>query len=170
MGQRLASIGEEFVEAEELYFLCAFTASGHLPEIIHLPFGGSLAEVFRIAQKGVMGFSEERREDAGCEQKHQPWGGPCQGCRKDQRGDDLLDQTANLLDHRQAVGRLHTSTFEAVIEDWVFVCRQVESGSLFHHADTDVLGIPVGEERVGIIDGPGDQAEKDVEGYFSSDE
>ena len=70
MRKRLESASEEFVEAKEFYLLCAFTASGYLSQVVHLPFGGSLAEVFRVAQKGVVGFSEERREDAGCEQKH----------------------------------------------------------------------------------------------------
>ena len=76
MGQRLEPVGEEFVEAKELYLLCAFTASGHLSQVVHLPFGGSLAEVFCVPKKGVVGLAKKRREDSGGEQKHDL----CQGC------------------------------------------------------------------------------------------
>ena len=170
MGKSLESVGEEFVEAEELYLLCAFAASGYLPEVVHLAFGGGLAEVFGVAEEGVVGLSEERREDAEREQKHQPGGGPCQGCREDQGGDDLLDQTAHLLDHRQPVGCLDAGPLEAVVEDGIFVGGQVEPGSLLHDADADVLGVAVGEERVRIVDGAGDQPEKDIEGDFGCDQ
>jgi hypothetical protein len=90
--------------------------------------------------------------------------------RKDQGGDDLLDQAAHLLDHREAVGGLDAGALEAVVEDGVFVGGQVEAGGLLHDANADVLGVAVREERVRVVDGPGDQAKEDVESDLCCDQ
>ena len=75
VGERLKSVGEEFIEAEELYFFCSFAASGYLAKVVHLALGGSLAEVFGVAEEGVVGFAEERWKNAEGQQEDKPWRG-----------------------------------------------------------------------------------------------
>ena len=170
MGEGLEALGEEFVEAEEFDFFRAFATSGYLTEIVHLALGWSLAEVFRVAEEGVVRLSDEGWEDAEGEKEDEPWGCPCEGYGEDQGGDDLLEEAAHLLDHGEAVGGLNAGSLEAIVEEGIFVGGEVEAGSLLHDADADVLGIAVSEERVGVVDGTGDDAEQDVEGDFGGDE
>ena len=79
VSERLKSVGEELIETEELYFFCAFAASGDLPEVVHLPLGWSLAEVLGVAEEGIVGFAKEGGKDAQSEQKDQPRRGDRQG-------------------------------------------------------------------------------------------
>jgi len=53
-----------------------------------------------------VGLAKKRRQNTKREQKHQPRRSPCERGGEDQRGDDLLEEPAHLLDHREAVGGL----------------------------------------------------------------
>ena len=170
IGEGLESAGEEFVEAEELDFLCAFSGTGDLAEVVHLPLGRSLAEVFSVAEEGVVGLSEEGREDAEGQEEDEPRGcpGECRG--EDEGGDDLLEEAPHLLDHGETVRGLDARSFEAVVEDRIFVGGEVEAGGLLHDAYADVLGVAIGEEGVRVVDGAGEEAKDDVEDDFRDDE
>ena len=71
--------------------------------------------------------------------------------REREGGDGLLDQPAHLLDHRQPVGGLHARALQAIVEDRIFVNRDVERGGFAHHLDADVMGIAVGQQVVEVI-------------------
>jgi hypothetical protein len=66
--------------------------------------------------------------------------------------DGLLDQTAHLLNHRQAVGGLHAGALQAVVEDRVFIDGNVERSGLAHDFDADVMGVAIGKQVVEVID------------------
>ncbi len=81
-----------------------------------------------------------------------------------------MEESTHLLDHGETVRCLNSGSLESVVEDGIFVGSEVKASSLLHHANADVLGVAVGEERVGVVDGAGDDAEQDVEGNFGGDE
>ena len=153
-------------QVEELELFGAFPAAGYLAQIVHLPLGRSLAEILRIAEKGKMGFSQEGGEHAQREQKHQPGRVPEQDGGPDQRGQGLLEEPAHLLDHGQAIGGLYPRPFQAVVEDRIFVGRQVQRRRLLHDPDADEVGVAVGQQAVAVIDAPRQQAGKHVEAGF----
>ena len=74
--------------------------------------------------------------------------------RQAHRRDDLLQHRPERLNHRDAVGRLHPRALELVVEDRVFVRRQVEPRGVLHHADADVAREAVGQQRVEVADRP----------------
>ena len=74
------------------------------------------------------------------------------------------------MNHREAICGLDTGAFESIVEDRIFVGGEVETSGLLHDTDADVLGVAVGEERVRVVDGSGDEAEGDVESDFGDDE
>ncbi len=59
--------------------------------------------------------------------------------RKSNRRDGLLDEAAHLLDHGQPVRSLYAGALKAVIEDRIFIDRDVERSSFAHHLDADMI-------------------------------
>ncbi len=64
----------------------------------------------------------------------------------------LLEEPAHLLDHRQAIGRLDPGPFQAVVENGIFIRRQVQRCRLTHHPDADEVCIAVGQQAIAVID------------------
>ena len=67
------------------------------------------------------------------------------------RGDDLLDEPPQLLDHAQAVGGLNAGALQLVVKKRVFVGRQVQPRGVVHDAHTDVADEFVGQQGVAIV-------------------
>ena len=153
--------GEVAGEVVELELLRALAAAGGLAQVVHLALRRCLAEVLGVAEEGVVGFAEEGRQDAEGEQQHQPRRVEHEDAGEDGGGDDLLQQAAHHLDHRQPVGGLDAGAFEAVVEDRVLVGGEVELGGLLHDPDADGEGIPVGEQAVQVVDRPVDRVGDD---------
>ncbi len=162
--------GEIVFEAEELEFLGALAAAGDLAEIIHQALGGSLTEVFRVAEEGEVGLAEERRQDADHQQQYQPGRVVEQGGGEDQGGDGLLKEPAHLLNEREAIGGLDAGALQAVVVTGVFVGGEVEASGLLHHTQADVVGIAVREQVVAVINEAAEEAGDDGEQHFESDD
>ena len=166
LGELGETVGEVIAQVEELELFGAFAAAGHLAQIIHLPLGRGLAEVLRIAEEGEMGLSQEGGQHAERQQKHQPGRVPEQDGGPDQRGQGLLEEPAHLLDHGQAIGGLYPGPFQAVVEDGIFVGRQVQRCRLAHHPDADEVGVAVGQQAIAVVDAARQQPGKHVEAGF----
>ena len=117
-----------------------------------------------------MRLAQKRRQHADEQQQHQPRRGPREREREDHGRDHLQDEPAHLLDHGQAVGRLHAGAFEAIVEDGVLVRRQVELRRLVHHAHAHVLRVAVREQRVRVVDAARDQTQADVQHHLGADQ
>ncbi len=117
-----------------------------------------------------MGFADERGQYAEGHEEHKPGRGHDESDGEGEGGDDLLKETAHELNHGEAVCGLNAGAFETVVEDGVFVGGEIELGGLLHDADADVLGVAVGEQRVGVVDGAGHETHQDVEANLGGDQ
>ena len=80
---------------------------------------------------------------------------------------DLLHQAAQHLDHRQTVGGLHPRALQPVVEQRVFVGDQVQLGGVPHHLDADVARVLVGQQRIGVVGGAGENVAQHRDGELS---
>ena len=62
------------------------------------------------------------------------------------------------MNHSQTIGGLDTRALEAVVENWIFVCDEVQFRGVLHDFDADVAGVFFREQGVGIVDGAGQDA------------
>ena len=84
--------------------------------------------------------------------------------------DRLLDEPAHLLDHGQPVGGLYTRAFQAIVEDGIFVDRDVEGRGFAHHLDADMVGVAVGQQVVEVVDRSRQNAGDDRQGHLRPDQ
>ena len=82
-----------------------------------------------------MALSKEGRNYAGNQQQHQPRGKHHNRDGESDRGDRLLHQSSDLLDHYQPVGGLYAGTLKSIIENRIFVSRQIQAGCMLHHSN-----------------------------------
>src|SRR5215470_2788605 len=136
------------MQPKNLQLLDALFAHGQITEVIHFAFDGGLTECQAVSEKCEVALAEESRNDAHEQQDQKPRhenedpDGECQG------SDDLLQQAAELLYQKQAVGSLHPCTFEFVVESRIFVGCQIERGGLLHQPDADVFHVAVSEQEI----------------------
>ena len=95
-----------------------------------------------------MAFAEERRNHRHDQQQQEPRGKPEDARRKAGGDDELLNQRADGLDHRDAIGSLHAGALQLVVKNRVFVRSQIQSRGVLYHFDADVAGEAVRQKRV----------------------
>src|SRR5262245_27447176 len=117
-----------------------------------------------------MAFAQKRRHDAEHKQEQKPWREQENTGGKRDRGDPLVQNATDRLDHSDAVSGLDSGPLELVVESGIFVPRQVEAGRVLHHTHADVACEAVGEQAVTEIDGPAENAAQDGEPELESNE
>jgi hypothetical protein len=73
---------------------------------------------------------------------------------------------SHLLDHRQPIRSLDAGSLQPVVELRILVGGEVEARGLAHDLDADVMGVAVGEQRIGVVDGTGEDGEQEREADF----
>ena len=169
LGQVAEAVGEISAEVEELQLFGGLLAAAHLAQVVHDAFAGSLAEVLFVAEEGEVGFPDKGGQHAHDQGHNHEGRAVDEHCAPDQGHDGLLEEAAHLLDHGQTVGCLDPGPLQAVVELGILVGGQVQPSRLFHHLDADVIGIAVGEELVGVVHGPGENAIDQRERDFGDD-
>ena len=137
---------QEIFEPEKLQFLGGFFAAAQHAQIIELPAHRCLTEILGVAEKSKVTFAQECRNDSGNQQQQEPRREKDDRDRKRDRGDDLLNQASDRLDHSQAVRRLHARPLQPVVKDGILVREQVELGGMLHDLNADVPHVIVGEQ------------------------
>ena len=74
------------------------------------------------------------------------------------------------LNHDQAVRGLHPRPLQPVIENRILIGQQVQAGGVLHHPNADVARVLVGQQRIGVVDGPDEHAIENGEGKLGRDQ
>ena len=144
---------QKTAQTEQLQFLGGFLAGAQHAQVVQLAPDGRLANVLRVSEKGEMALAQERGHHATTSSTSSHGENHRSPTRQAHGGNDLLDQPADGLNHRDAVRGLHPRALQPVVEARVFVGGQVQPRGVLHHLDADVAGEAIGQQRIEIADG-----------------
>ena len=105
-----------------------------------------------------MTLAQKRRRDAGDQQQEQPRRKEDHPRGKRNQRDGLLNQGSDGIQHRDAVGSLHASALQDVVEKRIFKAGDVERGSVVHDTEADAAAELIGEPAVAVVDGTSDHS------------
>ena len=117
-----------------------------------------------------MRFAQERGDDGGDQQHHEP------GRKDDQAGGERNQAQgilADVQDRRQepdAAGRLAAGALQLVVEDGIFKRGQIQLGGVFDEAHADAVGEAVAKQTVRQGVRPSQQIAENRQSQFQGDQ
>ena len=162
--------GQKIFQSEKLELLRSLFATAEYPEVVELTANRCLSEILGVPQKSKMAFAEEGWNDSCNEHQHEPRRKQDYRNRKGDCGDDLLDQSTDGLDHAKAICGLNACPLKPVVEDRVFVGKQIESRGMLHDLDAHVAHVIFREQGVEVIADAADGTGHNRQREFQSNE
>ena len=157
-------------EAKELHFLGGDVARADVAQVVELASFLGPGEEQRVAQRGVMGLAEERRENCQREEQQQP--GDVDRDRNGQRDerDQVLEAGEYAGEEPDPPHRLPAGPLQLVVDLGVLELLEIERGRVLHQLNAGAVGEQVAQQTLQQGRGTGQDFADDCDAELDSHE